>query len=144
MLNCYLIPGLGALQVDQTSSHGVGELLGHGLNWWLSTCWRDVAGPGSTGTLFAPVLSRWPEEVGPGWNHLVFIYRPVTERWVSFQPGLHPWKELCISREPLTSWMNFILFFLYVAIGLPVSILPGTTRSISKAPLLLCEQSTWV
>mgnify|MGYP001852791813 CR=1 FL=1 len=49
---------------------GVGELLGHSLLWCLGTWWRVVAGPGSTGTLFALVLPIWPEGVETGWSHL--------------------------------------------------------------------------
>ena len=45
----------------------VWELLGHGLNQRLSTWWRSVPSPGSTGGSNSPV---WPGGVDPG-SHLI-------------------------------------------------------------------------
>ena len=38
-----------------------------------------MAGPGSTGTLFAPMLSMCPEEVDPEWSHPRVIEGLATE-----------------------------------------------------------------
>lgn len=76
------------------------EMLGHGLNWWLSTWWKDVAGLGSTGKLFAFALPMWSEGVDPGWSH----------------SSLFP-EECYIDRvHSPAGWVQ--LFFLYMTIGL--------------------------
>ena len=74
------------------------ELLGHGLNWWLSTWWCGC--PWSTGKLFAPVLPMWPEEVDPGWRYPELMKEAATERRVSLGHRLLPEMECCIAKHP--------------------------------------------
>lgn len=112
----------------------VGELLGDSLKWWLSTWWRAVTSPGSTGKLFAPVLPTRSAGVELSWDHVRASH----------------WRE-SISWTYAASWGGVLeiplpvgwvwLFFLYMTVGLLVNALPAITKNLLGSILFLCEQN---
>ena len=94
----------------------VGQLLGPGD--WLSTWWRGVSGPGSTGTLLAPVLSVWPGGVDPGcsppWTHM----RASLEQESFFCTWAACCRGAVWPEGPFTTWVSsfckWLLAFLWI------------------------------
>lgn len=87
----------------------VGEPLGWGLNWWLSTWWRGAVGPRST--LFAPVLSHMPRRAGPNaeprWAHIRGSHWRESITWI----WAASWGVLHCHREPLHQLGEFSASF---------------------------------
>lgn len=112
----------------------IGELLGQSLNWWLRTWWRNVAGLGSTGKLFAPVF---PMKGGPRVGTTLGSYNGQLGRneLAAFWEGV-----LYGKWSPLpTGWVQ--LFFLCIVIGLSAITFPSTDENLSEVVSLLCEQN---
>jgi len=63
------------------------------------------------------------------------------------QRGEHPLgldcllEECCVARDPPHPTDEFNSFFLYMALVLPGSTLPGIAKNLSEAISLLCEQN---
>lgn len=118
-----------------TSFGSIGKLLGWGLNWWWRTWWRAVAGHGQIACTCAPCLTRrGGPKVEPPWAPIK------ASHWREniSQTQTASWEEVLYCQKT-PSPAGWVLSFLYVTVGLPASSLPGITKNLSEASLVLCE-----